>query len=104
VTHGPKSSLKDCLEHLRGQDSAQTEYKSWQFSSYCNSIEQGGFLPKCNIDAIANDMSELLRRQEINAETLEGEGVVFCNITSRIRENIQPYRQGETVFVGSDLS
>ena len=90
----------------RGQDPLNTEYKSWQISSYSNSTEQGGFLPKANIDAIANDMPELLRRQEINAETLEGEGVVFRNIVNRIRpdKEIKPYQIGEIIVVGSDLA
>jgi len=90
----------------RGQDKSQSEYESFQFSSYANSVEQGGFLPKANIDAIANDMSELLRRQEIEAETLEGEGIVFRNIANRIKSeaDIKPYQPGEVIFVGSDLA
>jgi hypothetical protein len=46
-------------------------------------------------------MPEFLRRQEINAETLEGEGVVFRNITRQIRKDIKPYQQGEFVSVGT---
>lgn len=87
----------------RGQDPNDPEYKSWLLSSYCNSIEQGGFLPKSNIDAIANDMPELLKRQEIYAETLEGEGVVFRNINRQIRKDIKPYQPGEVVSVGTDF-
>ena len=88
----------------RGLDPLQTEYQSFQSSSYANSEEQGGFLPKANIDSIANDMPELLRRQEINAETLEGEGVVFRNITNRIVRDVLSYQKGEQVVVGSDLA
>ena len=88
----------------RGQDPMQPEYQSWQISSYANSIERGGFLPKSNIDAIADDMPELLRRQEIFAETLEGEGVVFRNISRQILNNIRPYNKGERVFVGCDIA
>jgi hypothetical protein len=88
----------------RGLDPVQTDYRSWHFSSYANSIDQGGFLPRINIDAIADDMPELLKRQEIFAETLEGEGVVFRNINRQIQRNIKPYSAGERVFVGCDLA
>jgi len=91
--------------YQKGQDPAQNEYRSFRFSSYGNAIENGGFIPKANIDAIANDMSELLRRQEINAEELEGEGIVFRHINRQIKnENeVPPYREGETVVTASDL-
>jgi hypothetical protein len=88
----------------RGQDPTDMEYKSWQLSSYSNSIEQGGFLPKANIDAIAKDMPEMLKRQEIYAETLEGEGVVFRHIADRIRDNVKPYQPGEVIVTGSDIA
>jgi len=87
----------------RGEDPSDSLYKSWRFSSYCNTIEQGGFLKKSSIDTIANDLPELLRRQEILAHELEGEGIVFRNIDSRIRSNIPPYLVGEQIVVGSDL-
>lgn len=86
----------------RGQTD-DPEYKSWKLSSYDNATENGGFLPKQNIDAIADDMPELLRRQEINAETLEGEGVVFRHIADRICK-IEPYRKGETIAAASDIA
>lgn len=87
----------------KGYDPQETEYKSFHFTSYGNSIEQGGFLPKANIDAIANNMIEMLRRQEIFAEELEGEGIVFRNINRQIRKDIKPYVAGESVFVGTDF-
>jgi hypothetical protein len=91
--------------YQKGTDPQNRLYKSWHFSSYANSKENGGFIPKANIDAIANDMPELMRRQEIEAIFLEGEGVVFRNIVRQIREasQIKPYYSGEFVSVGSDL-
>ena len=88
----------------KGQDPKNTEYKSWLKSSYDNAKEYGGFIPKVNIDFIAEDMPENLKRQEIYAETLEGEGVVFRHITDRIQNSIAPYKPGEPVFVGSDIA
>ena len=88
----------------KGKDSTQSEYKSFHFSSYGNAVENGGFIPKEYIDAVADSMPEMLRRQEIDAIELEGEGVVFRHIMDRIRDNILPYQSGEQVFVGSDIA
>jgi len=88
----------------QGQDSSQTEYQSWQLSSYSNAAENGGFIPQSNIDEIAKDMPENLRRQEIYAQTLEGEGIVFRHVADRIRSDIKPYMKGEQIFVGSDIA
>ncbi len=90
--------------YQKGQDPKNTEYKSWMFSSYGNSAEQGGFLQKADIDFIAAQLPELTRRQEIYGETLQGEGVVFRHISDRIKSNITPYQVGETIVVGSDLA
>lgn len=89
----------------KGLDPANALYKSWRFSSYANALENGGFIPKANIDTIANDMPEMLRRQEIEAVFLEGEGIVFRNVVRQIRDAslIKPYVPGEFVSVGSDL-
>jgi len=88
----------------RGQDPNDVEYKSWLRPSYDNCIENGGFIPRSNIDAIANDMPDYLRRQEMFGETLQGEGVVFRHISDRIRD-IVPYaaNANEQIVVGSDL-
>lgn len=88
----------------KGQDPQNLEYQTFHFSSYGNAKENGGFIPQAYIDSIANDMPVMLRRQEIYAEELEGEGVVFRHIADRIRDNIQPYRNGEQIVVGSDIA
>lgn len=86
----------------KGQDPHNKDYKSWKFSSYYNTTEQGGFLKKSSIDKIANDLPERIKRQEIYAEFLEGEGVVFRNIANLIRDNIKPYQKDEQILVGTD--
>ncbi len=90
----------------KGKDSAQNEYRSFRYSSYGNAVENGGFIPKANIDAIAGNLTEMLRRQEIYAEELEGEGVVFRHISDRIRleKDVVPYRKGEIIVTGSDIA
>ena len=87
----------------KGKDPANTEYKTFHFSSYGNAKENGGFIPKAYIDAVANDMPEMLRRQEIYAEELEGEGLVFRHIKDRVKP-IAPYRAGERVVCASDIA
>lgn len=87
----------------KGLDPTNTEYKTFHFSSYGNAKENGGFIPKAFIDSVANDMPELLRRQEIEAIELEGEGVVFRHITDRVRP-IEPYQKGEVIACASDIA
>ena len=66
---------------MRGQDPVNWEnYKSWQFSSYENSIERGGYLKKESIDIVAEGFDYITKRQEIFAHFLKGEGQVFRNI------------------------
>jgi len=89
--------------HCRGMDPEQSLYKSWTCSSYDNTIENGGFLNKQDIDVIAADMPETLRRQEIYGVFLEGEGAVFRNLQRQTRK-IEGYCQGERLFVGCDLA
>jgi len=89
--------------YIRGQDRTQNLYESWRFSSYDNAKENGGFIDKQNFDIIANDMPELLRRQEIYGEFLRGEGVVFRNVQRQIKEEIKPYDGNEPVYVGADF-
>jgi hypothetical protein len=94
---------KNWFSRLRakGEDPQQSLYKSWRFSSYSNTLEYGGFLKKESIDTIANDLPEMIRRQEIEAEELEGEGVVFRNINRQIKQ-LTPYKSGEQIAVGTD--
>ncbi len=75
---------------MRGQDQINwPDYKSWQFSSYENSIERGGYLKKSSIDDIADGMDYLTRRAEIYAHFLKGEGQVFRNIYQCIDDKIE---------------
>lgn len=72
----------------RGQDPVHwPAYKSWQFTSYENSIERGGYLKKSSIDDIADGLDYITKRQEIYAHFIKGEGSVFRNIYQCIDEN-----------------
>lgn len=101
----PKGRLNwFCKLHERGLDSTQTLYQSWCFSSYENTPEKGGFIPKENIDAIAADMPSHLLDQEIFAKFLEGEGTVFRYLTRQIKTGIPPLRPNEAVWIGLDVA
>ena len=64
--------------YLRGQDRESfPNYESWQYSSYENSTDRGGYIARENIDSIAETLPEITRRQEIFAEFLEDAGLVF---------------------------
>ena len=64
--------------YMKGQDREKyPDYESWQYSSYENTFEKGGFLNRKNIELIAGNLPELTRRQEIDAEFLTDEGSVF---------------------------
>jgi len=84
----------------------KTNYKSWQFSSYENTIERGGYLKKSSIDDIAKGMDYLTKRQEIYAHFLKGEGQVFRNIYQCLNPDIQlgPADPDEFYVTGCDVA
>ena len=86
----------------KGDDPLNPTYRSWRLDSYWNAMDKGGFLNRSSIDSIADDLPEMIRRQEIYAEELEGAGVVFRNINRQIKQ-ITPYVQGEEVVCGADF-
>jgi len=90
----------------RGQNIDWPRWKSWQFSSYYNTEEYNGYLKKSVIDDIARGLPELIRRQEIYANFLKGEGEVFQNIYGCLREDVKlgSPRLGESFVKGADLA
>ena len=75
---------------MRGLDQVNfPNYKSWQFSSYENSVERGGYLKKESIDIIADGFDYITKRQEIFAHFLKGEGAVFRNIYQCINKDAE---------------
>jgi len=89
---------------LRGQDSENfPEYKSWQFSSYENSTENGGYLEKSEIDSLAKELPEMIFRQEILANFIKGEGDVFRNIYGCIAGELGEPEPDRRYVIGGDL-
>ena len=89
---------------LRGQDEVNfPEYKSWQYSSYENSTDRGGYLKRSEIDSIAKELPEIIFRQEILAQFLKGEGDVFRNVYGCIGGELGPPEPDKRYVIGADL-
>ena len=81
--------------HLLGRDAENTEWKSWHFTSYDNP-----FLDPLELDVMRATMTERDYKQEILAEFLEGEGVVFRNIEACMKAPVtSPEEHREHVVV-----
>ena len=101
----PKGRNWFYTQWLRGQDrESWPEYESWQYSSYENTKEKGGYLDKSEIDLIAKELPELIYRQEILADFLKGEGSVFRNIDNLLLGAVGPAQEGRSYVVGCDLA
>lgn len=85
--------------YTRGQDQAQTDYKSWSFSSYTNP-----YLDPKEIDEFKRDMPELAFRQEILGEFLDEVGSVFRNVKDCIKGSLAPPTPQGRYVVGCDLA
>ena len=83
----------------RGQDPAQTDYKSFAFSSYTNP-----YLDPKEIDEFKRDMPELAYRQEIMGEFLDDIGSVFRGIKNCVKGTLEPPKSGGRYVVGCDLA
>ncbi len=63
--------------HVLGRDPDNEEWKSWTFPTWHNP-----FISRSEVEALRDTMTEEAYRQEILAEFLEGEGVVFRNLSA----------------------
>lgn len=83
------------------QDPLYADWKHFHKTSYDNP-----FLPKADIDALANDMPDLVRRQEIFAEFLDEAAGVFRNVDASIDKGgkIEPPVAGHSYCAGLDLA
>ena len=85
--------------YVKGLDDKNTEYKSFHVTTYDNP-----YLPKEEVDRMANDLPERVRRQEIYGEFLEDEGAVFRNIKNILLEKPEkPHTDGRYIM-GLDLA
>lgn len=84
---------------LKGNDSDQIEFQSWQFPTSANPL-----IDPLELRKAENDVPDLIWRQEYLAEFLEAANQVFRNITNCIRGELeQPIRQ-KWYVLGVDLA
>ncbi len=88
----------------KAQDRQDPRYKDWRyfhFTSYDNP-----FVPRVDIDALAADMPEAVKRQEIYGEFLDEAAGVFRNVTACVDKNARPQAPvaGRNYCAGLDLA
>jgi hypothetical protein len=90
--------------YMEGQDPLNREVKSWNFSSYQNSVEEGGYIPKAEIDLIANRLPWQARQQEIMGLFLKDVGSVFRGVDESVKGNLQAWTPHTSYVMGVDLA
>lgn len=89
----------------KAQDTQDSKYANWKhfhFTSYDNP-----FIAKEEIDALAADLPEVVKQQEILAEFLDDASSVFRNVGAAIDAAMAPLQApeaGRTYFMGVDLA
>ena len=90
--------------YTRGQDPLDPEVDSWNYSSYENTEERGGYLQKKEIDAIANRLPKRAMQQEILGLFIEDVGSVFRKVESCIDGSLEAPLQVKHYVMGADLA
>ncbi len=94
--------------YLKGQDrQANPDYESWMFPSLDNARSRGGYIEDAELEALKRDLPDLTYRQEVLAEYLEGEGVVFRHVDERVNPALRFLSRGvedRLYSVGVDLA
>jgi len=86
--------------YIKGQDrAANPEWESWQMPSSVNP-----WLDPSEIEAAKQGLPELVYRQEILAQFLEGEGTVFRWIDEALVGSLGDPEPGRTYSLGCDLA
>lgn len=84
-----------------GIDPTNAEWQSWQMPSYVN-----GKIAPSEFEAMRDTLPEMVYRQEILAEFLEGSGSVFRNIYACMKapETTPEQHEGHKIVAGIDLA
>ncbi len=85
--------------HVLGRDPDSEEWKSWTFPTCMNP-----HIPRTEVEKLKDTMSEEAYRQEILAEFLEGEGIVFRNLRAVLTAptTIPGEHSGHIIVAGID--
>ncbi len=84
---------------VKAQDKTEKGWQYFHFTSYDNP-----FLIKADIDELANDMPEMVRKQEILAEFLEDTSTVFRNLLANATTSFAEPIVNTRYFLGVDLA
>ena len=71
--------------YLLGNNNKHKEWKSFKYTSYANTIEQGGYLPKKEIDLAKLTTPDLKFRQEYLADFEAVSDAVFSNLEEEVQ-------------------
>ena len=83
---------------IRGQDTSETNYKSWQFPSATNPI-----LTKSEIEEARRTIPEVIFRQEYLAEFISDSGSVFRKIDNCIKGYLEEPNPNARYIMAADL-
>jgi len=82
----------------QSDDPVLNDYMSWKYSSYDNP-----FLDPAELDEMSMNLPEIVYRQEILAEFIEGGGSVFRTFVENIKDCLDDPLSGEAYVGGADL-
>lgn len=91
-------ALHDRGDHRPGNDKARAEWMSWVYSSYANP-----HVPREEIDRIAAEMPELVRRQEIDGQFVDLSGASVHREWVKYLDAF-PRHVPHTIAIGVDLA
>jgi hypothetical protein len=87
-----------------GQDPLNQEVQSWNHSSYQNSIEEGGYIPKAEIDQIAARLPWQARQQEIMGTFLQDTFAVFRGVDECVKGKLEEPNPATSYVGGIDVA
>lgn len=102
-TGTPKGRNWYYLLCMKGYDPLDPDFKSWCFSSENNTVEKGGVIHREDLEAVARNMSERARRQELGGEFLSDVGAMFRDVRSHISGELEPPNPEKRYCAGVDL-
>lgn len=91
-------------EELNELDRATTDWSGFRFSSYCNTVEEGGFLKKTEIDQAKLTTPDVKFRQEYMADFTAVADSAFPEFYQETQVVDWDYRPDLPVFCGVDFN
>ena len=84
---------------LSQREHTSKDWKTFHYTSYDNP-----FIDRSEIDELARSMPEIVRRQEIYAEFLESQSLVFRGVEKCIKGTLEKPVAGKLYYAGLDLA